>query len=168
MGSPRRSLARVAPLGLGLVLLTVSLWSIVPIASATGTGSAPTADTNDPECDPESGPPMAARFEALGRVLLGRGTYLFKTVDVYRNGGLAYNFIRAYSSIDGLGTRLGPGWMDNFETRLGSDGRGNVLWTEPDNYTELFVGGMTRNSTGTAAPYRVLTIEPRGGWTLDD
>jgi hypothetical protein len=121
-------------------------------------------------CDTQNGPSQGARWAPIGHVLLYFGSYTIDAVDIGGTTPLAQTFTRAYTSLDARVTHLGPGWTDNFDVRLRTDGVSrDVLFTLPSGSVEVFKNGLDADrSFGTSRGYRVLTRSSVGSVISDD
>ena len=130
-------------------------------------GSSPESKTA--ACDPARGPSLGSRFAPIGSISLYVRSFQVERVDIAGSNPVAATFARAYSSADTRTTSMGPGWTNNFEVRLATDGTRDVLLTLPSGAVERFKGAQDMDrSTGTSRGYRVLTRQPDGGWVVND
>jgi YD repeat-containing protein len=147
----------------------LSRYGLIAVVIAGVAGSSPKAAALIVACDPLDGPSLNARFNPIGGVALGAGQFQLSTIDI-GSRSLAGTFRRAYFSVDTRVTLLGPGWMNNFQVRLRSDGTSpDMLFVMPSGETERFPGGLNGQRTfGTSRGYRVLTHESDGRFVVED
>jgi YD repeat-containing protein len=162
----RVRLRRPSPLSVWRVL---SRSGLIAVVIAGVVGSSPKAATLVVACDPLEGPNLNTRFNPIGGVALGSGSFQLSTIDI-GSRSLAGTFRRAYFSVDTRVTLLGPGWMNNFQVRLRSDGTSrDMLFVMPSGETERFPGGLDGQRTfGTSRGYRVLTHQSDGRLVVRD
>ena len=81
---------------------------LIAVVVAGVVGSSPKAAALVVACDPLDGPSLNARFNPIGGVALGAGSFQLSTIDI-GSRSLAGTFRRAYFSVDTRVTLLGPG-----------------------------------------------------------